>query len=63
MAIDLGGPHPQTQKSASIDASYGLLAGNLYEIAVFHADRHPRDSNFQLTLPDFDLVRSVCQPR
>jgi len=40
----------------------GLAAGNTYEIAVFHADRHPRESNYQLTLSGFSTTRSVCVP-
>jgi fibro-slime domain-containing protein len=41
----------------------GLVAGNTYEIAVFHADRHPRESNYQLTLSGFSTTRSICQPQ
>ncbi|MBN1606576.1 MAG: fibro-slime domain-containing protein [Polyangiaceae bacterium] len=62
LAIDLGGPHVQTELSATINASYGLTADHVYDLALFHADRHPRDSNFQLSLPDFGVMRSVCQP-
>ncbi len=43
-------------------ADLGLEVGNTYEIAVFHADRHPRESNYQLTLSGFSTTRSVCQP-
>jgi fibro-slime domain-containing protein len=42
--------------------SLGLVVGNTYEIAVFHADRHPRESNYQLTLSGFSTTRSVCLP-
>ena len=62
LAIDLGGPHVRTEQSAPINASYGLSAGHVYDLALFHADRHPRDSNFELSLPDFGTMRSVCQP-
>ena len=31
----------------------GLEMGKTYEIAVFHADRHPTESNYQLTLSGF----------
>lgn len=41
----------------------GLEVGKTYEIVVFHADRHPRESNYQLTLSGFATTRSVCQPR
>lgn len=41
----------------------GLEPGNTYEIAFFHADRHPRESNYKLTLSSFETTQSVCQPR
>jgi fibro-slime domain-containing protein len=63
LAIDLGAPHVRTEQTASINASYGLSAGHVYDLALFHADRHPRDSNFELSLPDFGTMRSVCQPQ
>lgn len=40
----------------------GLTPGNIYEIAFFHADRHPRESNYKLTLSSFETTKSVCQP-
>ena len=44
-------------------AALNLTAGKIYEIAVFHADRHPTESNYQLTLSGFTTNRSNCQPR
>jgi fibro-slime domain-containing protein len=41
----------------------GLESGKTYEIVVFHADRHPRESNYQLTLSSFPTNTSVCEPR
>jgi hypothetical protein len=38
----------------------GLVPGRVYEIAVFQADRQPRESNYALTLPVFLSKRSVC---
>ena len=61
LALDLGAPHEELRGTASVGA--GLTSGNTYEIAVFHADRHPRESNYQLTLSGFSTTRSVCQPR
>jgi hypothetical protein len=49
---------PSSGGSGTIEL--GLESGKTYEIAVFHADRHPRDSNYGLTLPRSRLVRSVC---
>jgi fibro-slime domain-containing protein len=41
----------------------GLLTGKVYEIAIFGADRHPPESNYQLTLNGYTTKRSDCQPR
>ncbi len=41
----------------------GLGDGKVYEIAIFGADRHPPESNYQLTLSGFTTKRSACQPR
>ena len=41
----------------------GLEPGRVYEIAIFGADRHPPESNYQLTLSGFQTKRSDCEPR
>jgi hypothetical protein len=41
----------------------GLKTGSLYEIAIFGADRHPPESNYQLTLSGFATKQSACKPR
>jgi len=38
----------------------GLALGEVYEIAVFHAERHTTQSNYRLTLTDFVGQRSQC---
>jgi fibro-slime domain-containing protein len=40
----------------------GLKTGNVYEVAVFNAERHVLYSNFQLTLQGFNGAPSVCTP-
>jgi fibro-slime domain-containing protein len=40
----------------------GLEVGRTYEIAVFHADRHPTESNYRLTLSGLSTRRSRCTP-
>jgi cysteine-rich repeat protein len=40
----------------------GLVTGKVYEIAIFGADRHPPESNYQLTLQGFATKKSECQP-
>ena len=41
----------------------GLQTGKVYEIAIFGADRHPPESNYQLTLQGFTTKKSACTPR
>jgi cysteine-rich repeat protein len=41
----------------------GLNTGKVYEIAIFGADRHPPESNYQLTLNGYTTKRSDCLPR
>jgi len=41
----------------------GLKSGSIYEIAIFGADRHPPESNYQLTLSGFTTTKSSCLPR
>jgi fibro-slime domain-containing protein len=40
----------------------GLATGKTYEIAVFHADQHPRESNYELSLTGFSTTRTDCAP-
>jgi cysteine-rich repeat protein len=43
-------------------AALGLTAGSLYEVVLFHAERHSAGSNFRLTLTGFAPTHSVCHP-
>jgi fibro-slime domain-containing protein len=64
LKLDLGAPHQRLMGTAAIgDAGDGLEMGKIYEIAVFHADRHPRDANYQLTLSSFSTTESNCMPK
>ncbi len=47
LVIDLGGRHAQMSASVNVD-SLGLTKGNDYDLAVFHAERHTTESNFQI---------------
>jgi fibro-slime domain-containing protein len=40
--------------------SLGMTTGKTYEIAIFGADRHPTESNYQLTLSGFSTNISNC---
>lgn len=62
LALDLGAPHERIQGSVLVNDTFGLEVGKIYEIAVFHADRHPRESNYQLTISGFATNRSTCVP-
>jgi fibro-slime domain-containing protein len=62
LALDLGGTHERIEATISINNRLGLTAGSTYEIAIFHADRNPRESNYQLTLAGSSTVRTVCTP-
>lgn len=62
LALDLGAPHERLQANVAVKASdYGLEDGKTYEIVVFHADRHPRESNYQLTVSGFSTTRTICE--
>lgn len=64
LALDLGGLHPQRSGSftinAALEAQLGLTKGKVYEIALFHAERHTNASNFNLTLGGFVSAKSQC---
>jgi len=47
LVIDLGGRHAQETGTVSVD-TLGLTVGQEYDLAVFHAERHTSESNFQI---------------
>lgn len=66
LALDLGGLHPRAQSTLVLDqkaAALGLRVGGLYEIALFHAERHSAGSNFKLTLTGFAPTSSTCSAK
>ncbi len=66
LAVDIGGIHGPITASVTLDDAtntqlgLGLVAGNVYEIAVFQAERHVTGSQYELTLKGFDIGRSNC---
>jgi len=66
LVVDLGGTHQQLPGTITVNAAnqgtYGMAPGSLYEIVVFQAERHPIESNYQLTLSGFQTKRSTCTP-
>jgi cysteine-rich repeat protein len=67
LAVDIGGLHSEQNRSVQLDAAkaaaLGLQAGKIYEIVLFHAERHTSASNFNLTLDGFLSAKSTCVPR
>jgi len=47
LVIDLGGRHGQLQQTVNLD-TLGLTLTSVYDLAVFHAERHTSESNFQI---------------
>jgi fibro-slime domain-containing protein len=51
---------PAPANCTTVASGFGLVAGNIYEIAVFQAERHVIGSNYKLTLSGFNAPKSVC---
>ncbi len=66
LVIDIGGIHTPLAGSYSIDsttaANLGLVPGNVYEVAVFQAERQTTSSTLKIVLPGFNPAPSVCAP-
>ena len=51
LAIDLGGLHSQLSREISLDDEanrLGISKGNVYQLDLFHAERHTHESNFRI---------------
>jgi fibro-slime domain-containing protein len=66
LAVDIGGVHGPLARGISLDEGtegwLGLTPGQVYEAAVFHAERHTEGSNYRLSLAGFFFERSECEP-
>jgi fibro-slime domain-containing protein len=67
LAVDLGGVHTPVAGSVTLDAAAaaklgGMTAGNVYEVAVFQAERQTTSSTYKLTLSGFNAAPSICHP-
>lgn len=76
LCLDIGGLHPSktdvmsfedpsqanssTQEAIVSACRDRLSVGGVYEVAIFHAERHVTESNFSLTLNGFVTERSTC---
>ena len=51
LVIDLGGRHSQETGTVNLDAQsaqLGLATGHVYDLSVFHAERHTKQSTFRI---------------
>jgi fibro-slime domain-containing protein len=66
LVVDLGGVHSAETGSITLDAAaattYNLTVGNIYEIAMFQAERHTCASTYELTLGGFVHTITQCAP-
>jgi fibro-slime domain-containing protein len=66
LAVDLGGIHTPVQGSVTFGAgapgTFGLTDGQVYEVAVFQAERQTNGSSYRLTLSGFSAAPSACKP-
>lgn len=63
MSFDPAVVDANAARQAIVDAciaSLGLQVGKVYEVSIFHAERHVTQSNFKLTLDGFVTERSEC---
>ena len=64
LALDVGGLHTRVLRTLDVDMqseALGLTQGAIYEVALFHAERHSAGSNFRLSLTGFMPVKSECE--
>ncbi len=54
LILDLGGVHPEKSRSITLDASkeseLALSPDNVYDLIIFHAERHITGSNYNLSI-------------
>ncbi|MGB5705131.1 MAG: fibro-slime domain-containing protein, partial [Polyangiales bacterium] len=61
MSFDTGTTDPSATQQGIVDACKARLeTDKVYEVAIFHAERHTNASNFSLTLDGFVTERSTC---
>jgi fibro-slime domain-containing protein len=67
LAVDLGGIHEPVSGTITLDAAAAeklgsMTNGNVYEVAVFQAERQTTSSSYKLTLTGFNAAPSDCIP-
>ena len=65
LAVDIGGLHESQSAGITLDdatgAELGLKKGSIYEVVLFHAERHTYASRYKLTLSGFTPIQSTCE--
>ena len=66
LAVDIGGIHSPQPGTITINnanaATFGMTNGNVYEVAVFQAERQKTSSSYKLTLSGFNGAVTACGP-
>jgi fibro-slime domain-containing protein len=64
LAVDIGGVHARENGTITLNAgaatTLNLTVGGIYEGIVFQAERHTTQSQYRLTLTNFDQTPSTC---
>jgi fibro-slime domain-containing protein len=67
LAVDLGGIHEAASGSIVLDNAnatrFGLTRGQVYEIALFQAERRVEQSSYKLTIGQFSRTHTDCRDR
>ena len=65
LAVDIGGLHNSVTAGITLDETteveLGLTPGKIYEVVLFHAERHTYLSKYKLTLSGFTMIESTCE--
>jgi fibro-slime domain-containing protein len=59
---DVTRPNQNLSGTQTSTTTLGLVNNSIYEIVVFQAERNTCDSNYRLSLQNFNLRRSTCTP-
>ncbi len=60
-AIGANPGYDTDEQALDTDTRFDITKGGVYEIVLFHAERHTVESNFRLTLAGFLAPRSFCE--
>lgn len=60
LVLDLGGLHPRAEQTVNLDRLDWLKDGEVYDLRIFHAERHTIQSNFRIETSI--VFRKIEQP-